>query len=110
MADKISKAQDYYDNYLDYQDKQTGAKQNALALRKQKLDDDIAYIEAKSDRIQRLSDSVQNRIDNNDALGLAISENSYKELIKYSKKQVKRWIDEKATYAEYLSTLQKGFN
>lgn len=108
LADKISKAQDYYDNYLDYQDKQTGAKQNALALRKQKLDDDIAYIEAKSDRIQRLSDSVQNRIDNNDALGLAISENSYKELIKYSKKQVKRWIDEKATYAEYLSTLKRG--
>ena len=108
LADKISKAQDYYDNYLDYQDKQTGAKQNALALRKQKLDDDIAYIEAKSDRIQRLSDSVQNRIDNNDALGLATSENSYKELIKYSKKQVKRWIDEKATYAEYLSTLKRG--
>ena len=108
LADKISKAQDYYDNYLDYQDKQTGAKQNALALRKQKLDDDIAYIEAKSDRIQRLSDSVQNRIDNNDALGLAISENSYKELIKYSKKQVKRWIDEKTTYAEYLSTLKRG--
>lgn len=108
LADKISKAQDYYDNYLDYQDKQTGAKQNALALRKQKLDDDIAYIEAKSDRIQRLSDSVQNRIDNNDTLGLAISENSYKELIKYSKKQVKRWIDEKATYAEYLSTLKRG--
>lgn len=108
LADKISKAQDYYDNYLDYQDKQTGAKQNALALRKQKLDDDIAYIEAKSARIQRLSDSVQNRIDNNDTLGLAISENSYKELIKYSKKQVKRWIDEKATYAEYLSTLKRG--
>lgn len=108
LADKISKAQDYYDNYLDYQDKQTGAKQNALALRKQKLDDDIAYIEAKSDRIQRLSDSVQNRIDNNDALGLATSENSYKELIKYSKKQVKRWIDEKATYSEYLSTLKRG--
>lgn len=108
LADKISKAQDYYDNYLDYQDKQTGAKQNALALRKQKLDDDIAYIEAKSDRIQRLSDSVQNRIDNNDTLGLATSENSYKELIKYSKKQVKRWIDEKATYAEYLSTLKRG--
>lgn len=108
LADKISKAQDYYDNYLDYQDKQTGAKQNALALRKQKLDDDIAYIEAKSDRIQRLSDSVQNRIDNNDALGLATSENSYKKLIKYSKKQVKRWIDEKATYAEYLSTLKRG--
>ena len=108
LADKISKAQDYYDNYLDYQDKQTGAKQNALALRKQKLDDDIAHIEAKSDRIQRLSDSVQNRIDYNDALGLAISKNSYKELIKYSKKQVKRWIDEKATYAEYLSTLKRG--
>ena len=107
-ADKITKAKEYYDQYQNYLDKEKDNKKTLSDLRKQKLDDDIAYIEAKSDRIQRLSDSVQNRIDYNDTRGLAISENSYKELIKYSKKQVKRWIDEKATYSEYLSTLKKG--
>lgn len=107
-ADKITKAKDYYDQYQNYLDKEKDNEKTLSDLRKQRLDDDIAHIEAKSDRIQRLSDSVQNRIDYNDTLGLAISENSYKELIKYSKKQVKRWIDEKATYSEYLSTLKKG--
>lgn len=107
-ADKITKAKEYYDQYQNYLDKEKDNKKTLSDLRKQKLDDDIAYIEAKSDRIQRLYDSVQNRIDYNDTRGLAISENSYKELIKYSKKQVKRWIDEKATYSEYLSTLKKG--
>ena len=107
-ADKITKAKEYYDQYQNYLDKEKDNEKTLSDLRKQRLDDDIAHIEAKSDRIQRLSDSVQNRIDYNDALGLAISENSYKELIKYSKKQVKRWIDEKATYSEYLSTLKRG--
>lgn len=107
-ADKITKAKDYYEQYQNYLDKEKDNKKTLSDLRKQRLDDDIAHIEAKSDRIQRLSDSVQNRIDYNDTLGLAISENSYKELIKYSKKQVKRWIDEKATYSEYLSTLKRG--
>lgn len=107
-ADKITKAKEYYDQYQNYLDKEKDNEKTLSDLRKQRLDDDIAHIEAKSDRIQRLSDSVQNRIDYNDALGLAISKNSYKELIKYSKKQVKRWIDEKATYAEYLSTLKRG--
>lgn len=107
-ADKITKAKEYYDQYQNYLDKEKDNEKTLSDLRKQKLDDDIAHIEAKSDRIQRLSDSVQNRIDYNDTFGLAISKNSYKELIKYSKKQVKRWIDEKATYAEYLSTLKRG--
>lgn len=107
-ADKITKAKEYYDQYQNYLDKEKDNEKTLSDLRKQRLDDDIAHIEAKSDRIQRLSDSVQNRIDYNDALGLAISKNSYKELIKYSKKQVKRWIDEKATYSEYLSTLKRG--
>lgn len=107
-ADKITKAKEYYDQYQNYLDKEKDNEKTLSDLRKQRLDDDIAYIEAKSDRIQRLSDSVQNRIDYNDTFGLAISKNSYKELIKYSKKQVKRWIDEKATYAEYLSTLKRG--
>lgn len=107
-ADKITKAKEYYEQYQNYLDKEKDNEKTLSDLRKQKLDDDIAHIEAKSDRVQRLSDSVQNRIDNNDALGLATSENSYKELIKYSKKQVKRWIDEKATYTDYLSTLKKG--
>ena len=107
-ADKITKAKEYYDQYQNYLDKEKDNEKTSSDLRKQKLDDDIAYIEAKSDRIQRLSDSVQSRIDYNDTLGLAISKNSYKELIKYSKKQVKRWIDEKATYSEYLSTLKRG--
>lgn len=107
-ADKITKAKEYYDQYQNYLDKEKDNEKTLSDLRKQRLDDDIAHIEAKSDRIQRLSDSVQNRIDYNDTLGLAISKNSYKELIKYSKKQVKRWIDEKATYSEYLSTLKKG--
>ena len=107
-ADKITKAKEYYDQYQNYLDKEKDNEKTLSDLRKQRLDDDIAHIEAKSDRIQRLSDSVQNRIDYNDVLGLAISKNSYKELIKYSKKQVKRWIDEKATYSEYLSTLKRG--
>lgn len=107
-ADKITKAKEYYDQYQNYLDKEKDNEKTLSDLRKQKLDDDIAHIEAKSDRIQRLSHSVQNRIDYNDTFGLAISKNSYKELIKYSKKQVKRWIDEKATYAEYLSTLKRG--
>ena len=108
LANRITKAQNYYDKYLDFQDKKWEAQQAEYEMRKKKLDDDIAYIDSKVDKLQSFSDSTQASIDYNDTLGVATSENSYKQLIKYSKKQVKRWEEEKATYMEFLSHLKKG--